>query len=231
MPARRRRHNGQRVKYSGRVRAGRAGASAVRAMSDGAQSVATGGRWRDARGWGGAEPRRQSPAAVRRWGADAEKGAPRDPWDVTCAASGQTKHERGEMRWTDLLRLDWTQMIIMMMISFIGTPVLNEGSHSSTFPTVPLLPYSATVILHSANTWRIPIHLKPESPLSRGVLVAGAGADQGVGLSLLTCLTLRRMLFTAVEALLPAHRQHPELWMTGLPNVLGSGSQKPWLSS
>lgn len=133
-------------------------------------------------------------------------------------------------------------MIIMMMISFIGTPVLNEGSHSSTFPTVPLLPYSATVILHSANTtlshpplsfftyantWRIPIHLKPESPLSRGVLVAGAGADQGVRLSLLTCLTLRRMLFTAVEALLPAHRQHPELWMTGLPNVLGSGSQKP----
>ena len=111
------------------------------------------------------------------------------------------------------------------MISSIGTPVLSEGSYSSTFLTVPLLPYSAPVILHSANTWRIPIYLKPESPLSRSALVAGAGADQGMGLSLLACLTLRRMLFTAGDALLPAHRQHPELWMTGLPNVLGSGSK------
>lgn len=62
------------------VRAGRAGASEVRAMRDGAQSPPLGGA-----GWGGGtQPRRSSPPAVRRVGADAEKGAPRDPRDVTC---------------------------------------------------------------------------------------------------------------------------------------------------
>ncbi|CAN0369702.1 unnamed protein product [Rangifer tarandus platyrhynchus] len=75
-------------------------------MRDGAQSAATGGRWGDARGGAARSPGGRVPPPCAAWEQTRKRALQGTPGTSLASASGQTRHERREMRTlsSDLLR-------------------------------------------------------------------------------------------------------------------------------